>query len=205
MRRPRASSQRGTRAAVELPPDPLGGPARSWLTARSARRCATDRTKAGPGAATAVIGAPRGARVPQGTSHKDFALFGAPSPLTLRTRYASRQGASMPAVTVQQTPYLPLVGRSDAVYGVRVGASRVQVANGGQASSHPTTTPPLASSALPIKEGWRQRLGSVPCPGPRFALFSGHQEVIHAAIDWAEKDRDRRDFAYSGRVRPRAA
>jgi hypothetical protein len=28
-----------------------------------------------------VIGAPRGARVPQGTSHKDFALFGAPSPL----------------------------------------------------------------------------------------------------------------------------
>jgi hypothetical protein len=28
----------------------------------------------------AVIGAPRGARVPQGTSHKDFALFGAPSP-----------------------------------------------------------------------------------------------------------------------------
>ena len=28
----------------------------------------------------AAIGAPRGARVPQGTSHKDFALFGAPSP-----------------------------------------------------------------------------------------------------------------------------
>jgi hypothetical protein len=27
-----------------------------------------------------VIGAPEGARVPQGTSHKDFALFGAPSP-----------------------------------------------------------------------------------------------------------------------------
>ena len=31
----------------------------------------------------AVIGAPEGARVPQGTSHKDFALFGAPSPLIL--------------------------------------------------------------------------------------------------------------------------
>ena len=30
-----------------------------------------------------LIGAPEGARVPQGTSHKDFALFGAPSPLTL--------------------------------------------------------------------------------------------------------------------------
>src|SRR4029079_14790627 len=29
---------------------------------------------------TLAIGAPRGARVPQGTSHKDFALFGAPSP-----------------------------------------------------------------------------------------------------------------------------
>jgi hypothetical protein len=27
-----------------------------------------------------VIGAPEGACVPQGTSHKDFALFGAPSP-----------------------------------------------------------------------------------------------------------------------------
>src|SRR6185312_14139623 len=46
-------------------------------------RCVTDRTKAGPDAATAVIGAPEGARVPQGTSHKDFALFGAPSPLIL--------------------------------------------------------------------------------------------------------------------------
>jgi hypothetical protein len=93
VRRPRASSQRGTRAAVELPPDPLGGPARSWLTARSARRCATDRTKAGPGAATAVIGAPRGARVPQGTTHKDFALFGAPSPQTPDAERA----AAMPA------------------------------------------------------------------------------------------------------------
>ena len=30
--------------------------------------------------------ATRGERVPQGTSHKDFALFGAPSPLTLRAR-----------------------------------------------------------------------------------------------------------------------
>ena len=34
----------------------------------------------------AVIGAPEGARVPQGTSHKDFALFGAPSPLKPRAR-----------------------------------------------------------------------------------------------------------------------
>ena len=33
-----------------------------------------------------AYGAPRGARVPQGTSHKDFALFGAPSPLISRTR-----------------------------------------------------------------------------------------------------------------------
>ena len=112
----------------------------------------------------------------------------------------------MSAVTEQPTPYLPLVGRSDAVYGVRVGGFRVQVAKRRhRLALTPPTTPPLASSALPIKEGWRQRLGSVPCPGPRFALFSGHQEVIHAAIDWAEKDRDRRDFAYSGRVRPRAA
>ena len=42
--------------------------------------------KQGPLAGDVVIGAPRGARVPQGTSHKDFALFGAPSPLKLRTR-----------------------------------------------------------------------------------------------------------------------
>jgi hypothetical protein len=57
-----------------------------------ARRCATDRAKAGPVAGTSAkehalplccmsaCGAPEGARVPQGTSHKDFALFGAPSP-----------------------------------------------------------------------------------------------------------------------------
>jgi hypothetical protein len=31
-----------------------------------------------------ACGAPEGARVPQGTSHKDFALFGAPSLLKLR-------------------------------------------------------------------------------------------------------------------------
>ena len=42
--------------------------------------------KQGPVPENAVIGAPEGARVPQGTSHKDFALFGAPSPLKLRTR-----------------------------------------------------------------------------------------------------------------------
>ena len=48
---------------------------------RSAHSSVTDRTKAGPDAGNAAIGAPGGARVPQGTSHKDFALFGAPSPL----------------------------------------------------------------------------------------------------------------------------
>src|SRR6185312_4501905 len=51
VRRLRAFSQEGTRAALELPPGPLGVPARSWLTDRSAQfACATDRTKAGPGA-----------------------------------------------------------------------------------------------------------------------------------------------------------
>ena len=54
--------------------------------ARSAHSSATDRTKAGPVPENAAIGAPGGARVPQGTSHKDFALFGAPSPLKPRTR-----------------------------------------------------------------------------------------------------------------------
>ena len=104
MRRLRASSQRGTRAALELPPGPLGVPARSWLTDRSAHfACATDRTKAGPDAATAVIGAPEGARVPQGTSHKDFALFGAPSP-SHPGRYASRQGARMSVLPACNCP-----------------------------------------------------------------------------------------------------
>ena len=54
VRRPRASSQRSTRAALGLPPGPLGVPARSWLKARSAHSRATDRTKAGPVAAHAV-------------------------------------------------------------------------------------------------------------------------------------------------------
>ncbi len=84
VRRLRALSQQGTRAAAELPPGPLGVPARSWLKARSARGCATDGLKQGPLPETSAIGAPRGARVPQGTSHKDFALFGAPSPLIRR-------------------------------------------------------------------------------------------------------------------------
>jgi hypothetical protein len=34
----------------------------------------------------------------------------------------------MPAVTMQQSPYLPLAGRSDAACGVGVGASSVEVA-----------------------------------------------------------------------------
>ena len=50
------------------------------------RAKASDRRKQGPVPKNAVIGAPEGARVPQGTSHKDFALFGAPSPLTRRMR-----------------------------------------------------------------------------------------------------------------------
>ena len=49
-RRPRVLLQQGTRAATELPPGPLRVPARSWLKARSARGCVTDRTKARPAA-----------------------------------------------------------------------------------------------------------------------------------------------------------
>jgi hypothetical protein len=124
VRRLRASSQRGTRAALELPPGPLGVPARSWLTARSAQFAArrTGR-KQGPVPENAVIGAPRGACVPQGTSHKDFALFGAPSPLILsraegpvskdrgkfpqnRTPEASRQGAGMPNPAVKRACHM---------------------------------------------------------------------------------------------------
>ena len=106
VRRLRASSQRGTRAALELPPGPLGVPARSWLTDRSAHSSATDRTKAGPVAGKTLVDwrAAEGARVPQGTSHKDFALFGAPSPLTPRTRHASRQGARMSVLPACNCP-----------------------------------------------------------------------------------------------------
>jgi hypothetical protein len=51
VRRPRAWLRKsGTRAASGLPPGPLRVPARSWLKARSAQRCATGRTKAGPDA-----------------------------------------------------------------------------------------------------------------------------------------------------------
>jgi hypothetical protein len=39
----------------------------------------------------------------------------------------------------------------------------------------------------------------------RASHYFPDEEVNHAATDWAEEDRDRRDFAYSGRVRPRAA
>ena len=59
MRRLRALSQRGTRAAAELPPGPLGVPARSWLMDRSAQFVArrTGR-KQGPLPETSAIGAP---------------------------------------------------------------------------------------------------------------------------------------------------
>ena len=53
----------------------------------------------------AAIGAPEGARVPQGTSHKDFALFGAPSPLISRTRM--RVAARSPHVLFERCNTLP--------------------------------------------------------------------------------------------------
>ena len=105
VRRLRASSQRGTRAAAELPPGPLGVPARSWLTARSAHsmRDGPDESRARC-RKTSAIGAPQGARVPQGTSHKDFALFGAPSPLTPRTRTRRGKETACLVRAPQQTP-----------------------------------------------------------------------------------------------------
>ena len=104
VRRPRALSQQGTRAAAELPAGPLGVPARSWLTARSAHRCATDRTKAGPVAGD--VRDWRAARRPRAARHEpqDFALFGAPSPLKSRTR--TRRGKE-PARLVQARQKTP--------------------------------------------------------------------------------------------------
>jgi hypothetical protein len=114
----RALSQQGTRAALELPPGPLGVPARSWLTtwvfalpaSRLREACFGGRRKVGllarlgeaeaaslrrsqerdaltgkrgPMPETSATGAPRGARVPQGTSHR-FALFDAPPLMLMR-------------------------------------------------------------------------------------------------------------------------
>ena len=77
---------------------------------RSAHSSATDRTKAGPDAANAAIGAPEGARVPQGTSHKDFALFGAPSPLILPD--AERVAARRPHALFKRGKKLRHTGES---------------------------------------------------------------------------------------------
>ncbi len=66
------------------------------------------------GAATAVIGAPEGARVPQSTSHKDFALFGAPSPS--HPGRGTRRGKE-PACWSECRDglhHLPLMGRAGA-------------------------------------------------------------------------------------------
>ena len=94
-------------------------------------------------------------------------------------------GAVMPTTPPSGIAGSPRLGRAHSArdgpcqnHGVVLGAPRHRLA------LTPPTTPPLASSALPSRR---------------------HQEVIHAAIDWAEKNWDRRDFAYSGRVYPRAA
>jgi len=87
--------KRATRAAPELRPGPLRGPARSWLTtvrsiptwpahlfgALPGRRTLT--AKARPGRRKRRLGAPRGARVPQGTSHR-FCVFRRAIPLMPR-------------------------------------------------------------------------------------------------------------------------
>jgi hypothetical protein len=86
VRRPRVLSQQGTRAAPELPPGPLGVPARSWLKDRSARLSVTDRTKAGPAAVIAVTGAPRGARaIPQGSRATSLRFSARHPPLGARS------------------------------------------------------------------------------------------------------------------------
>jgi hypothetical protein len=103
VRRLRASSQRSTRVASELLPEPLGVPARSWLIDRltpatkSEARCRKDVANehalppafakpASVGEARlayrCACGAPRGARrdPKRIVDTKRFALFGAPSP-----------------------------------------------------------------------------------------------------------------------------
>src|SRR6476646_3462814 len=54
--------------------------------------------KQGPVPENVVIGAPRGARAILRSRATRFALFGAPSPLILRTRNALRQGEPAPCV-----------------------------------------------------------------------------------------------------------
>jgi hypothetical protein len=111
VRRPRASSQRGTRAAAELLPGPLGVPARSWLKARPAHSSVTDRTKARPAAEKT----PRLARREAPACRKARAIrilrFSARHPpFTPRTLPASRQGTRMPCSSATADSIPPLDG-----------------------------------------------------------------------------------------------
>jgi tetratricopeptide (TPR) repeat protein len=65
----RGSRRNGTLGRQRGSPlDPIGGPARSWLKDRSARRCVTDRTKAGPAAGKRCDW--RAARRPRAARHE---------------------------------------------------------------------------------------------------------------------------------------
>jgi hypothetical protein len=88
---PRVRSRRqDTRAAAGLPPGPLRVPARSWLTtwgliglqpeSRARRRTNVANKHALPLCYLSACGAPRGARVPQGTNHNGL-RFSARHPL----------------------------------------------------------------------------------------------------------------------------
>jgi hypothetical protein len=80
VRRPRAHARSmSTRAAAELPPGPLGVPARSWLTIVGKFR---PTEKAGPAAGTGRDWRAEKRLPPsrKGSRRHRFALFGAPSP-----------------------------------------------------------------------------------------------------------------------------
>jgi len=83
---PAGLAQRGTRAASGLPPGTTRSPCQELADVSRRKSFPTLELKRGPLPETSAIGAPRGARVPQGTSHKDLRFLGVPSPLIPRTR-----------------------------------------------------------------------------------------------------------------------
>jgi hypothetical protein len=98
---PAGLAQQGTRAASELPPGPLGVPARSWLM-NAGKFGPPEESGAWCWKTLTLARREAPARFPQGPRVIGFALFGAPPPHEDEGKHseagrspASRQGASM--------------------------------------------------------------------------------------------------------------
>ena len=147
VRRPRASSQRGTRAAAELLPGPLGVPARSWLKARSARGCVTDRTKARPAAEKMPCLARREAPACRKARAIGFCASrrAIPPQAPDASRVAARRSHVLPE-RCSELPALP-VGESTRSRQDRGEGSGFAAASG----SYPLTLPAMRFANAPLK------------------------------------------------------